>query len=283
MFDWLLEPLSSPLMLPGLVQLVLGAIAAGPLGVWVILKRESYSAEAMAHGMLPGLVLAGLVGVSLFVGAVVAVIVTAVAVALVSSHKRVGSDAAVAIVTTGLVGLGALLALSAQVPVHLDRLLFGHILGSTSAEIVQTGVVAMIVCTVLVWQQRSLTVSAFDPQLGGGKNDRIVLSLLIALTTVATVGALGSLLLVALILAPAAAARCLTTRLIGMLVVAPVVAVIAGSAGLLISYHLKVGTSPAVAGCCLVSWLMAWAARGAAKRISLPQRTAEPVQSQATT
>ncbi len=137
MLDWLLDPFSSALMQRALIEVLVIAIACGPLGVWVLLYRQSYAAESISHAMLPGLVVASLAGASLLLGAAAGVLVAAVAIALAGRDERLGGDVGVAVAISALSGLGALLALSPDVPARLGELLFGDLLGVTGTDIAE--------------------------------------------------------------------------------------------------------------------------------------------------
>jgi ABC-type Mn2+/Zn2+ transport system permease subunit len=252
MLDWLLDPFSAPMMQRALAEVLIVAVACGPLGVWVLLYRQSYAAESMAHGMLPGLVVAALAGASLVLGAVAGVLTAAVAIALAGRDERLGGDVGVAVAISALFGLGALLALSPDVPARLGELLFGDLLGVTSRDLVEAAVLAGGVAVALALAHRRLALSAFDraaaPSLGARPARwELALLALLALCTVAAVRGLGNLLVVAMILAPAAAALNLARRLPVALGLAAVLAGLAGVLGLLASYHWDVAAGAAVA------------------------------------
>lgn len=248
----LLEPLRDGIGTRAVLGVVLLGLACGPLGVWVLLYRESYAAESISHGMLPGLVVAALAGIPLVLGAVAGVALAALAMAAVARDDRLGPDTAVAVVVTSLLGLGGLLATSPDVPPRLSELLFGDLLGLSDADLVTAGALCAGIVLALALTGRRLAVAAFDPPsaraLGVGADaSRLVLLGVLALTTVAAVQALGGLLLVALVLGPAAAARRLARRLPSMLVLAAGLAVLAGIAGVEASYHLDVAAGGATA------------------------------------
>jgi ABC-type Mn2+/Zn2+ transport system permease subunit len=252
MLDWLLDPFSAPMMQRALAEVLIVAVACGPLGVWVLLYRQSYAAESMAHGMLPGLVVAALAGASLVLGAVAGVLTAAVAIALAGRDERLGGDVGVAVAISALFGLGALLALSPDVPARLGELLFGDLLGVTGRDLVESAVLAGGVAVALALAHRRLALSAFDraaaPSLGARPARwELALLALLALCTVAAVRGLGNLLVVAMILAPAAAALNLAGRLPVALGLAAVLAGLAGVLGLLASYHWDVAAGAAVA------------------------------------
>ena len=252
MLDWLLDPFSDALMQRALAEVIVIAIACGPLGVWVLLYRQSYAAESISHAMLPGLVVAALAGGSLLLGAAGGVIAAAVAIALAGRDERLGGDVGVAVAISALFGLGAMLALSPDVPARLGELLFGDLLGVTGRDIVEAAALAGGVALALTLGHRRFALSAFDrgaaPSLGAqpGRWEAVLLVLL-AICTVAAVRGLGNLLVVALILAPAAAALNLTQRLPVALALSAALAALAGIAGLEASYHAGLAAGAAVA------------------------------------
>jgi ABC-type Mn2+/Zn2+ transport system permease subunit len=242
--------LSNPFMQRALAEVVILALACGPLGVWILLYRQSYAAESLAHAMLPGLVIAALAGAPLLLGAAGGMLAAAVAIAL--AGRRLGGDVGVAVAIASLFGLGALLALSPDVPARLGELLFGDLLGVTAGDLVEAAVLAAAVVAALALSHRRLALSAFDraaaPSLGArpGRWELVMLALL-AICTVAAVRGLGNLLVVALILAPAAAALNLVARLGPALALAAVLAGLSGVLGLLASYHWEVAAGASVA------------------------------------
>jgi ABC-type Mn2+/Zn2+ transport system permease subunit len=244
--------LSSPLMQRALAEVVLLAVACGPLGVWVLLYRQSYAAESLSHAMLPGLVVASLAGVSLLLGAVAGVLVAAAAIVLAGRDERLGGDVGVAVAIASLFGLGALLALAPEVPARLGELMFGDLLGVTTGDVVEAALLAGAVAVALVLGHRRLALTGFDragaPSLGARPARwELILVVLLGVCTVAAVRGLGNLLVVALILAPAAAALKLVQRLPAALALAAVLAALAGFLGLFASYYLDLAAGASVA------------------------------------
>jgi ABC-type Mn2+/Zn2+ transport system permease subunit len=252
MLDWLLDPFSGALMQRALAEVLVVAVACGPLGVWVLLYRQSYAAESISHAMLPGLVVAALAGAPLLLGAIGGVLAAAVAIALAGRDERLGGDVGVAVAISALFGFGALLALSPDVPARLGELLFGDLLGVTGGDVAEAAALAAAIAVALVLAHRRLALSAFDraaaPSLGARPGHwEIALLGLLAICTVAAVRGLGNLLAVALILAPAAAALNVAPRLPAALTLSAVLAALAGVTGLLASYHWHVAAGAAVA------------------------------------
>jgi ABC-type Mn2+/Zn2+ transport system permease subunit len=246
--------LSSGIMQRALAEAVILGLACGPLGVWILLWRRAYAAESLSHAMLPGLVIAALAGVPLLLGAAGGVLVAAAGIALVARDVRAGGDVGVAVVVSGLFGLGGILALSPQAPPRLAELLFGDLLGVDAGDLAAAAALCAGVLLALALGYRSLAASAFDrdgARALGVRPARADLALLavLAVTTVAAVQGLGNLLLVALVLAPAAAALNLARRLPSALALAAGLSVLAGVAGLTVSYELDLAAGASVALC----------------------------------
>jgi ABC-type Mn2+/Zn2+ transport system permease subunit len=252
--SWLLDPFREGLTQRALAEVLVLALACGPLGVWIVLHRQSYAAESAAHAMLPGLVVAALVGAPLLLGAGVGVLAGALAIAAASRDRRLGGDVAVGVVVTALFGLGAMLALSPDVPPRLGELLFGDLLGVTGGDLAQAGGLVALTVAALTLGHRGLALAGFDRDGAAALGARpsradVLLLVLIALATVATVRGLGNLLGVALLLAPGAAALNVTRRLAAALPAAAVFAALSGAGGLVLSYHANVAAGAAVALC----------------------------------
>src|SRR4051812_19986403 len=128
--DWLIYPLRDAFTQRELLDERALPLACGPPRVWVMLYRQSYAAQSMSHGLLPGLVVAALAGAPLMLGAAVGVLVAAAAIALAGRDERLGGDAGVAVAVSALFGLGAVLALAPESPPRLQELLFGDLLGA---------------------------------------------------------------------------------------------------------------------------------------------------------
>lgn len=262
MLDWLLEPWSGAIMQRALAEVLVLSLACGPIGVWILLYRQSYAAESIAHAMLPGLVLAALLGLPLLLGGAGGVLLAAAAITLAGRDERLGSDVGVAVAISALFGLGAVLALLPQAPPRLPELLFGDPLGVTRRDLIVATGLAGGVALVLALGYRGLALSAFDrtaaPSLGArpGHWDFRLLVLL-AICTVAAVQGLGNLLVVALILAPGAAALNLVQRLPAALALAAVLAAVAGVVGLLVSFHWQIAAGAAIALAAVALFLLA--------------------------
>jgi ABC-type Mn2+/Zn2+ transport system permease subunit len=263
----LLDPWREPVMRRALLEVVLLGVAGGALGCWVLFYGLAYSAESLAHAILPGLVLAALAGLPLLLGGALGLVVASLAVALAGRAPQVGRDAAVAVVVTTFLGLGVLLALSPATPTGLGRLLFGDILGVGDVDLALAGGLVVVLLGALRLLHPTLLVVGFDRVNAGalGRSAALAdaaLAVLLAAVLLVAVQGLGNLLVVAVLVGPAAAARVVTHRMASMMAVAAALAVAGGVAGLYVSYHLDTaaGASIAAALVALYAAVVGWRA-----------------------
>jgi ABC-type Mn2+/Zn2+ transport system permease subunit len=256
----LLYPWMQGVMQRALAEMALLGLVGGVLGCWIVFYELSYSAESLAHALFPGLVIAALAGFPLVLGAGIGVTVAAIAIAVLGRAPQIGRDTAVAVVISALFGLGVVLALSPDAPPGLQGLLFGDILSVSSLDLLLTAGLAAVVLVALGLLHRQLLVVGFDRASArsiGGKPQLadIALLVLIALATVVAVQGLGSLLVVAVLVGPAATARLLARRMVPMMALASLMAVSAGAAGLYLSYYAGTAGGASVAGAIVTLYL----------------------------
>jgi ABC-type Mn2+/Zn2+ transport system permease subunit len=273
----MLEPFQDEFMRRAIAEMTLLAVAGGALGCWVVLYRLSYAAESLAHSIFPGLVLATLAGVPLLLGAGPAIALAALAIVLISRVPGVSREVAVGVVVTTLFGLGVLLALSPDSPPGLQGLLFGDILGPTDGDLLAAAILAVVVAAGLAISYPRLLAVGFDSAAAramGVRPARVEAALLILLAAaiVVAVQGLGNLLVVAVFVGPAAAARELTERAVPMMLLAVGFAVLAGLAGLYCSYFLGTAGGASVALAILAVYLAAVAAGRLRHLVSRPAR-----------
>ncbi len=244
-----------------IAEMTLLGVAGGALGCWVVLYRLSYAAESLAHSIFPGLVLATLAGVPLLLGAGPAIALAALAIVLVSRVPGVSREVAVGVVVTGFFGLGVLLALSPDSPPGLQGLLFGDILGPADSDLIAAALLAVVVAAGLLLSHHRLLAVGFDrgaaPALGlrPGVVEAVLMTLLAAAIVVAVQG-LGNLLVVAVFVGPAAAARELTERMVPMMGIAVAIGIVAGIAGLYVSYYAGTAGGASIALAILAAYLL---------------------------
>lgn len=240
----MIEPFTVPFMARALAEIALLAAICGPVSVFVFARRLSFVSDALTHTVFPGVVIgfvaAGLEGV--FVGALVAGVLTAVVLTLLTRGGRVSDDAATAVVLTAMFSIGvALVSRRSSYTSDLTSFLFGRLLTVTPRQIAETAVLAVVVLLALLIGARAILFRVFDPAGAAAAGFRtgwldLWLNMIIALVVVAAVRAVGTILVVALLIVPAAAARMVTDRLAVMAVLGAALVVGAGYAGLLLSW-----------------------------------------------
>lgn len=248
----MLEPLQEPFMQRALAEVILLGVAGGALGCWVVFYGLSYAAESLSHSLFPGLVLAAIAGAPLLLGAVPAIVLAAVAIALAARVAGVSRDAAVAVVVTTMFGLGALLALAPASPPGIESLLFGDVFGVSDGDLLTAAILVVLVGVALRLLHGRLLVAGFDRGTARslGVSPALVdaaLLLLLGAGIVVAVQGLGNLLVVAVFVGPAAAARRLSDRMLPMMLLAAGLAAFAGVAGLYLSYYAGTAGGASVA------------------------------------
>lgn len=238
----MLEPFQEEFMRRAIAEMALLGAAGGAIGCWVVLYRLSYATESLAHSILPGLVLAALAGVPLLLGGAPAIVIAGLAIVVVAQVPGISREVAVGVVVTTMFGLGALLALSPKSPPGIQELLFGDILGPSNGDLLAAALLVVAVAIVLPLMHGRLLAVGFDRtaarSLGASPaTAEAVLIALLAVAIVVAVQGLGNLLVVAVFVGPAAAARNLTERIVPMIGLSVAIALVAGLAGLYLSYY----------------------------------------------
>jgi ABC-type Mn2+/Zn2+ transport system permease subunit len=262
------NPWSEVFMQRALLELVLLGTVGGVVGCWVLFYELAYSAESLAHALFPGLVAAALLGLPLLAGGAAGVVAAAIGIAFVRRVPLLGGDASVAVVITSLFGLGVLLALTPATPPGLGGLLFGDLLGVTWSDVAASGALAVVAGVALVGLHRPLLLVGFDRATArafGARPLLIDLALLglIAVAIVIGVRALGNLLVLALLVGPAATARLLVRRMTSLMALAAAVALAASVGGLYLSYYASIAAGASVAAVTVSTYVTVLAARAA--------------------
>lgn len=247
----LLEPLQYDFMVRALATTVVAAVVCALLSCWLVLIGWSLMGDAVSHAVLPGVVIAYVVGAPFALGAVVFGFIAVALIGLIRDTSRVKEDAAIGIVFTTLFALGLVLISVTPSQTDLNHIVFGNVLGVSTGDLVQIGILAAVAFTVLLVKRRDLTLYAFDPThafaigLSPRRLGALLLGLL-ALTAVVALQVVGVILVVAMLIIPGATAQLLTDRFGRMLLIAPVLAAVAAAAGIYVSYWLDTASGPTV-------------------------------------
>ncbi|MGE0629055.1 MAG: metal ABC transporter permease [Hyphomicrobiaceae bacterium] len=244
-------PLSFEFMQRALAVAVLVGAVCAVLSCYLVLKGWSLMGDAVSHAVLPGIVLAFVFGLPLSVGAFGAGLFCAVATGYLKENSRVKEDTVMGIVFSGLFGLGLVMFTKVDTDQHLSHILFGDLLGTSPTDLIETTIVGGFVLASVIAKRRDLLLYCFDPQHAQaiGLPVRLLhygLLCLLALTIVASLKAVGIILVVAMLVAPGATAFLLTSRFERMLAIAVLVAVGSSVFGTLLSFHIDGATGPCI-------------------------------------
>jgi ABC-type Mn2+/Zn2+ transport system permease subunit len=266
MLNWLLEPFQYTFMQAGLLAATLVGVTCAVIGVYVVLRRMAFIGDALAHTVLPGLVIAYLNQWNLVGGATVAGLATALLIGWLSQRQEVREDTAIGIVFTGMFALGILLMSTVRSFRDFSHILFGNILGVTTQDLRFITAVAVVVLLLLALFHKELELTSVDPAYAtaiGVPVDglRYLLLALLALTVVSAIQAVGVVLTSALLITPAATASLLTQRLRPMMIVATLIAIGSSVVGLYASYYASVSSGAAIVLVCTLAFVVAWLGR----------------------
>lgn len=261
---WLLEPLRFGFMRTGLIAAVLIGIICAALGAYVVLRRMAFIGDALAHTVLPGLVVAYLNRWNLFGGAIAAGIVTALGIGWVSRRGQIREDTAIGVIFTAMFALGILLMSTVRSFRDFTHMLFGNILGVSQADLLLIAIIGAGVITTLALLHKELELTSYDhihAQTIGINADRLRFTLLIllAFTVVTSIQVVGVVLTSALLVTPAAAASLVTNNLPRMMLVASLIAVFSTVVGLYASFYANVASGAAIVLTCTACFGIAWA------------------------
>jgi ABC-type Mn2+/Zn2+ transport system permease subunit len=263
MINWLLEPLSFSFMRTGMAAALIVSVTCAVLGTYVVLRRMAFIGDALAHTVLPGLVVAYLNGWNLFWGAIGAGLLTALGIGWVSRRGTVREDTAIGVFFTAMFALGILLMSGLNSFRDLSHILFGNILGVRQEDLLVIGVIGAAVLLALFLLHKELELTSYDPtyaQVIGLRADRMrfLLLILLALTVVTCIQVVGVILTSALLVTPAAAAALLTTRLPRMMLLAALIATGSAVVGLYASYYADIASGSTIVLTCTACFGGAW-------------------------
>jgi manganese transport system permease protein len=250
--SWIFEPLEHTFMQHAFIAVIMVGIICGVTGVFVTLRGLAFMGDALSHAIFPGVVIAFLVGGNFLIGALIAAVVVSLGIGVVSQHTRLTNDTAIGVLFAGGFALGiALISAQRTYTKDLTTFLLGSILGVSTSDLLLTGGVGLLVLSLIIFFRRELTITSFDRTFAGatGLNlwawDQIFL-IVLSLAIVISLQTVGNILVLALLVTPAATARLLTDRLRYMLVISALIGATSGVAGLLFSYHFGIASGASV-------------------------------------
>lgn len=249
--DTLLLPFRFPFMQNAFLICVIVAIPTALLSCFLVMKGWALMGDAVSHAILPGIVLAYILGIPLLIGAFAAGMVCSLATGYLSGNSRVKQDTVMGVVFSGMFGLGIVLYVSVESSAHLDHILFGNMLGVERHELITAGIIALVVGGLLVLKRKDLVLHSFDA--AQAKASGLPVNLMhygllaaLSLTIVATLSAAGLILAIGLLIAPGAIAFLLVRTFGTMLWVSVLVCMASMLAGTYASFFLDSAPAPTI-------------------------------------
>lgn len=249
---WLTEPWQYTFMQHAFLAIFLVGIIGGAIGVFVILRGLSFLGDALSHAVFPGVVITFILGGNVVVGALIAAVIISILIGAVSQSERIKNDTAIGVLFAGSFALGVvLMSLQSGYVRDLNSFLFGSILGVNRQDLWLTAVVGLIALATLLVFRREITLISFDRVFARstGLNvwlyDQLFL-ILLAMAIVISLQMVGNVLVLAMLVTPAATARLLTDDLRRMILLSSIIGAVAGITGLYISFYQSVPSGAAI-------------------------------------
>lgn len=238
-------------------------IISGVIGCFIILRGLSLMGDAISHAVLPGVAVSYMLGGSYFVGASLFGLLAAALIGFISDKSKLKNDTAIGIVFSAFFALGIIMISFAESATDLYHILFGNVLAVRSSDIKVTIIVGLIVLLFVVLFYKELKISSFDPVMAraSGLNTTLIHYALMFLLTLVAVSALqtvGTVLVIAMLITPAATAFMLTDRLSVMIVLAATFGVLSAVIGLFFSYSYNLASGAAIVLTCAVFFVLAF-------------------------
>ena len=246
-----LLPFQFPFMQNAFLVMLLIAPAAALMSCFLVLKGWSLMGDAVSHAVLPGVVIAYIIGIPLIIGAFLAGLFCALATGFIKDHSRVKQDTVMGVIFSGMFGLGIVIYTQISSDVHLDHILFGNMLGVAGGDLWTAGLISGSVALILTAKWRDILAHAFDPvqaRMVGLRVDVIHYGLLAILsaTIVAMLSSVGIILSIALLIAPGAIAFLITRRMSMMLIASVIIALLASIIGIYASFWIDSEPAPTI-------------------------------------
>lgn len=282
---WLTDPFSVDFMVRALVGGSLAAVLCAVVGTWVLVRGMAFLGEALSHGMLPGVAIATLTGIPPMLGAAVSAGVMVLGVGALRRRARLSYDTSIGLLFVGMLALGVIVVSSSRsFATDVTAILFGDVLAVTRADVGGLAIAAAVALAVAVAFHRPFTALAFDTRKATtlGLHPRLAEVVLIGLVTLAVVAsyrAVGTLLVVGLLLAPAAAARAWTRHVASTMLLGAGIGAAAVLVGLLVSWHAGTAAGASIAAVAVGSVVVSRALAVVVLRrtpIPTPARAAAP-------
>ncbi|HIY57592.1 MAG TPA: metal ABC transporter permease, partial [Candidatus Tetragenococcus pullicola] len=234
-----------------LITSVAIGIVAGAIGCFIILRGMSLMGDAISHAVLPGVALSFILGINFFIGAIVFGILASVLITYISEHSTIKSDTAIGITFSSFLALGVILIGVANSSTDLFHILFGNVLAVQDSDKWITLVIAVVVILLILLFFRPLLITSFDPNMAKAFGMNVeayhyLLMLLLTLVSVTAMQSVGTILIVAMLITPAATAYLYTKRLKQMIVMSSILGGLSSVIGLFIGYSFNIAAGSSI-------------------------------------
>lgn len=281
--DWLnilIEPLSYPFMQRAIIVSITTGFVCAILSCFLVLKGWSLMGDAISHAVLPGIVIAFLMGIPIIIGAFVSGLLCSITTGYIKENSRIKEDTVMGIVFSGMFAFGLVLFSKVDTSQHLNHILFGSVLGTSYNELKQILLIAIIVSLIIIIKRRDLMLYCFDPiqaKVVGLPVKLLHYGLLsiLALTIVGSLKAAGVILVIAMLIAPGITAFLLCKRFEWMLVIAVIVSAFSTVLGTFISYYLDASTSACIVILQAIIFILAQIYRFTENRIAMKMKLSQ--------
>ena len=270
---WLTDPFQYDFILRALLAGCLAAVTCSLIGTWVVIRGMSFMGDALAHGVLPGIAVAFIVGVDIAIGAFVSAIVMVIGINLVNRTSKLSSDTGIGLLFVGMLALGVvIISRTRSFTGDLTSFLFGSVLGVRNSDIVLQSIAAIITLVAVLALHRVFLALSFNADKAASLGMRprlahLAMLALVALAIVASFRTVGTLLVFGLLIAPPATAALLVRRVPTMMITACLVGVASIFIGLIITYHFDTAAGATMAGTAVAIFFLVLVGREVSNRL----------------
>lgn len=281
---WLTDPFQYDFVVRALIAGSLAAITCALIGTWVVIRGLSFMGDALAHGVLPGIAVAFLMGFNITIGAFVSAILMVFGINIVNRASKLASDTGIGLLFVGMLALGVvLISRTRSFTGDLTSFLFGSVLGANASDITLQAVTVAIALVAVVILHRMFLALSFNAEKADalGMHPRlahIAMLTLVALAIVASFRTVGTLLVFGLLVAPPATAALIVRRVPAMMAVACAIGVFSVALGLVLTYHFDTAAGATMAGTAVAIFFIVLAGRELGSQVT---RRLIPVAAQA--
>ncbi len=264
MIEFLYEPFTYNFMLRSLVVAIAVGFMLPLLGAYVINRNLGFMGDALAHSAFPAMILGLVIGVNIFVAAIPGIIIMALLLGYIVNKSKIGEDTAIGILFSSLFALGfILLSIYDTIPLNIEDVLFGQILGVSNNDVLVTFILLIIVViTSLIFYKQFLFIS-FDPigaRVSGLKVNLLdnVFLIVLSLAIIGALQSVGIILVLSMLITPAAAAKLIMKTFVGSMIAGSIFGIMASVIGLYLSYYLNFPSGPSMALTAVSIFAIVW-------------------------